>query len=345
MPLYHRGMYEARGPPPRVGRRRPQPIPEDGSQRGQSSPTDSDNNVRLPHDYENSQSEKNVPISPTVMPDRHRNSLPNNTHIPLRDAQYGRNSLPGPDGFRNMSQSRQPFSSPLEGPSSPNTFNSYSPAGDQIPAGPINSAIYSSPNTQHFSHPSTQQRLPPYTNNLPLSRPMTWDNNGSQGLVTDSQSYPPRRNSEHEIPQSTSHQSIPQEDSEGIEYGSNQTISNQNPSADNYQAVPSQAEDPRPFDIHAGMNTRRVYEGENASYTASSNERLNERLSAASRTTTRSQSIHSMSSTYSSQLSDENGPSSRPLNGLNDPVSPTGIALRRSQQEYNTGMADDASFF
>lgn len=345
MPQYLPGSLGGRGPPPR--RRRPQPIPEDGSQHGPSSPSDSSiaaNNVRLPYDYRDSQSETNVPISPTVMPDRHR-SLPNNTHITLRDAQYGRNSLPGPDGFSNTLPSRHPSSSPLRGPSSQNTFNSYCPAGNQITTGAIDSAVYTSPNTQRFSSPSTQEQHQPYIDNQLLPRAVTWNNSGYQGFVTDSQSISPRRNSEHEIPQSAGHQSIPQENLEGSEYGSNQTISNQNPSADNYQTMPSQAEDPQGVDIHSGMNTRRVYEGENASYTASSNERLNERLSAASRTTTRSRSIHSMSSTYSSLVSDENGPSSRPLNGLNDPVSPTGIAPRRSQQEYNTGMTADADFF
>lgn len=323
MPHYQPGTLGGRGLPPR--RRRPQPIPEDGSQHGQSSPFDSSRD---------SKSEINIPISPTVMLD-HRNSLPN-THITTHHAQYGRNSLPGPDGFSNRSQSRPPFSSHPEGPSSQNTFNSSCPASDQIPAGAIDSAVYTPPNTQHFSYPSTQQRHQPYSNNPLLSRPMTWDNSGYQGFVADSQSSSPRRNSEHEISQSTSQQSIPQGNLEGNEYGSTQTISNQNPSADSYQAMPSQAEEPQAFDIHAGMNTRSVYEGENASYTASSSER--------SRTTTRSRSINSMSSTYSSQVSDENGPSSRPLNGLNDPVSPTGIALRRSQQEYNTGMADDVGF-
>lgn len=345
MPHYQPGSFDGRGLPPR--RRRPQPIAEDGSQHGQSSPSDNSigaNNGRLSYDHRDSQSEINIPISPTVMLD-HRNSLPTNTHITTHHAQYGRNSLPGPDSFRNRSQSRQPFSPHLEGPSSQNIFNSSCPASDQIPTGAIDSTVYTPPNTQHFSYPSTQQRHQPYSNNLLLSRPITWDNSGYQGFVADSQSSSPRRNSEHEISQSTSHQSIPQGNLEGNEYGSSQTISNQNPSADSQQAMPSQAEEPQAFDIHAGMNTRRVYEGENASYTASSSERLNERFSAASRTTTRSRSINSMSSTYSSQVSDENGSSSRSLNGLNDPVSPTGIALRRSQQESSTGMADDAKFF
>jgi hypothetical protein len=368
MPHYQVGTLVGRGLPLRL--RQPQPIPEDGSQHGRSPPSASSvsaNNVRPPYDYGDSQSERNIPVSVTVMPDRHRNSLPN-THITYH-AQY--NSVPGPDGFSDMSQSGQPSSSPPEGPLSQNTFNSYYAAGDQIPAGAIHSAVNASPNTQHFSHPSTQQRPHPYISNLPLPRAATWHNSGYQGSVADSQSNSPRRNSEHEIQQSTSHQSIPQEILEGNEYtndatfsnsyndnrlaqghappyasaiGSNQTASNRYPLADNYQTMPSQAEDPQAFDIQAGMNSLRVYEGENASYTASSNERLNEGLSTPSRTTTRSQSINSMSSTYSSPVSDENGPSSRPLNGLNDYASPTGIALRRSQSEYNTGMADDVGF-
>ena len=339
MPQYLPGSLGARGLPPR--RRRPQPIPEDGSQHGPSSPSDSSigaNNVRRPFDYGDSQSESNIPISPTVMPDRHK-SLPDNRHItPHHPQYYERKSL------SNASQSRQPFSSPPEGPSSQNTLNSHCPAGDQIPAGAIDSAVYTSRNTQRFSCPSTQEQHQPCIDNQLLPRAVTWNNSGYQGFVADSQSNSPRRNSEREIPQPTSHQSIPQENLERNEYGSNQTISNRNPSADNYQAMQSKAEDPQAFDTHAGMNTRPVYEGENASYTASSNERLNKRLSAASRTTTRSRSINSMSSAYSSPVSDENGPSSRPLNGLNDPVSPTGVALRRSQQEYNTGMTADVGF-
>jgi hypothetical protein len=156
--------------------------------------------------------------------------------------------------------------------------------------------------------------------------------------------------------------------SHSIANGSNQTISNWYRLADNYQAMPSRAEDAQAFDIQAGMNALRVYEGENAYDTTSSNEMLNEGrsavsgtttrsqsinsmssilnegLSAASRTTTRSQSINSVSSTYSSLVSDESGPSSRPLTRLNDSVTPTGFALQSSQQEYNTGMLDDVGF-
>jgi hypothetical protein len=184
MPYCKAGSLDGRGLPLRVLR---QPkIPESRSQHGESSSVSANSfgpyRVRPAYNYGDSHSEMNIrvrSISVTDIPINHRNStpndltLPNNTSITPQHTQYDPSHVAGPNGFGNTSQSYQPSPSPPEGPSSQNTPSSY-PAGDQVPAGTIYPAVYTPPNTQLSSHPSTQQLPKEYFNKPLVRRAVTW---------------------------------------------------------------------------------------------------------------------------------------------------------------------------
>ena len=302
---------------------------------------------------------------------RQRTNSKDNSQSASQSANYATN----PSNFSNDTQPYELYSSTSTSPSRQDVSEFYT-TGDRAPAAPI-IPTFPPPHTSINSslHSATQQQSQEHNGRLSWPGAMIGRKSEYGVAWTESQSNLPREDRRHsevgwqnKVPFPSKYQGGRHNLYSSINYVNNTTLINMRedirmpgtqwspspnanssteampywrPPAESPQETQVWTSDPQTCDDRSCFNPNELCTEENQSFTARSNEISEKELSTSSSTTTRSHSISSMKSTYTSPASDENVPSNRSFTGSNDSRRSSGSALHSFQQTHITGMLND----